>query len=103
MRRLIAVELKMTTFQPEHAGQMEWYLKWLNKHERRQGEESPLGIIICAGKDQEDIELLELDKTGIHVAQFLTALPEKDVFEVKLRQAILVARENYAKKLINER
>ena len=100
MRRLIAVELKMTSFQPEHAGQMEWYLKWLDKHERRHGEEKPLGIIICAGKDQEDIELLELDKTGIHVAQYITELPQREVFEAKLRQAILVARENYTKKLI---
>lgn len=102
MRRLIAVELKMTTFQPEHAGQMEWYLKWLNRHERRQGEESPLGIIICAGKDQEDIELLELDKSGIHVAQYITELPNKEVFEAKLKQVILIARENYAKQLIEK-
>lgn len=102
MRRLIAIELKMTSFQPEHAGQMEWYLKWLDKHERRDGEDKPLGIIICAGKDQEDIELLELDKNGIHVAQFITELPQKEVFESKLRQAILIARENYAKKLIEE-
>ena len=101
MRRLIAIELKMTTFQPEHAGQMEWYLKWLDKYERRHGEEKPLGIIICAGKDQEDIELLELDKTGIHVAQYLTELPQKDILEHKLRQAIAIARENYAKKFID--
>jgi hypothetical protein len=101
MRRLIAIELKMTSFQPEHAGQMEWYLKWLDKHERRALEEKPLGIIICAGKDQEDIELLELDKNGIHVAGYLTELPEKRVFENKLRQVIAVARENHAKKLID--
>lgn len=102
MRRLVAVELKMTTFQPEHAGQMEWYLKWLDKHERRSTEEKPLGIIICSSKDQEDIELLELDKNGIHVAQYITALPQKDVFERKLKQAITLAKENYAKKLINQ-
>lgn len=102
MHRLIAIELKMTSFQPEHAGQMEWYLKWLDKHERRKLEEKPLGIIICAGKDQEDMELLELDKNGIHVAEYLTELPEKQVFENKLRQAIAIARENHAKKLIDK-
>ncbi len=102
MRRLIAIELKMTAFQPEHAGQMEWYLKWLDKHERRQNEEKPLGIIICAGKDQEDIELLELDKNGIHVAQYITELPRKDLFESKLKQVIAIARENYEKQLINK-
>lgn len=100
MRRLIAIELKMTSFQPEHAGQMEWYLKWLDKYERRNLEEKPLGIIICAGKDQEDIELLELDKNGIHVAQYITELPQKDILESKLRQAIALGRENHAKKLI---
>jgi len=98
MRRLIAIELKMTNFQPEHVGQMEWYLKWLNKYERRASEEKPLGIIICAGKDQEDIELLELDKNTIHVAEYLSELPQKDLLENKLRKAIATARETYAKK-----
>ena len=102
MFRLIAIELKMTSFQPEHAGQMEWYLKWLDKHERRKNEAKPLGIIICAEKDQEDIELLELDKNGIHVAGYMTELPEKQVFENKLRKAIAIAKENHAKKLIGK-
>jgi predicted nuclease of restriction endonuclease-like (RecB) superfamily len=102
MCRLIAIELKMTSFQPEHAGQMEWYLKWLDKYERKNNEEKPLGIIICAGKDQEDIELLELDKNGIHVAGYLTELPQKDLIEHKLRQAIILARENYNKKLLDK-
>lgn len=102
MRRLIAVELKLTSFQPEHIGQMEWYLKWLNKYERKSGEEQPLGIIICSDKDQEDIELLELDKTGIHVAQYITELPPKEAFQTKLRYAINLAKENYAKQLIDK-
>ena len=102
MRRLIAIELKMTQFQPDHAGQMEWYLKWLDKYERKPSEDKPLGIIICAGKDQEDIELLELDKNGIHVAEYLTELPEKSILEQKLRYAISIAKENHAKKLITQ-
>lgn len=97
MKRLIAIELKLDNFQPEHAGQMEWYLKWLDKYERRPGEEQPLGIIICAGKDQEDIELMELGKNGIHVAQYLTELPPKEIFEEKLRKAIELAREKYTR------
>lgn len=100
MHRLIAIELKMLSFQPEHAGQMEWYLKWLDKYERRDFEEKPLGIIICADKDQKDIELLELDKNGIHVAKYITELPQKDIFENKLKQAITIA--NHAKKLIDK-
>ena len=56
---------------------MEWYLKWLDKNEKRPGEEKPLGIIICSDKDQEDVELMELGKNGIHVAQYLTDLLPK--------------------------
>lgn len=100
MRKLIAVELKLVSFQPEHAGQMEWYLKWLDKHERRPGEEKPLGIIICADKDQEDVELMELGKNGIHVAQYLTELPPKEIFEEKLRKVIEVAREKHERLLL---
>lgn len=97
MRRLIGIELKLSTFQPEHAGQMEWYLKWLDKHERRPGEEKPLGIIICSDKDQEDLELLELGKNGIHVSQYLAELPPRKMFEKKLRDVIENAREKYAR------
>lgn len=97
MRRLIAIELKLVSFQPEHAGQMEWYLKWLDKHEKRSGEEKPLGIIICTDKDQEDVELLELGKNGIHVSQYFAALPPRKIFEKKLRNAIDHAREKHAK------
>jgi len=97
MRRLIAIELKLSIFQPEHAGQMEWYLKWLDKHERRPGEEKPLGIIICSDKDQEDLELLELGKNGIHVSQYLAELPPRKMFEKKLRNVIENAREKYAR------
>lgn len=97
MKRLIAIELKLSIFQPEHAGQMEWYLKWLDKHEKRPGEEKPLGIIICSDKDQEDLELLELGKNGIHVSQYLAELPPRKIFEKKLRDIIENAREKYAK------
>lgn len=100
MRRLIAIDLKYVGFQPEHAGQMEWYLKWLNKYERRTEEESPLGIIICAEKDQEDVELLELGKNGIHVAQYLIDLPPKKILEEKLKRAISLAREKHERLML---
>lgn len=95
MRRLIAIELKLGRFEPEHKGQMEWYLRWLDKNERKEGEEKPLGIILCADKDQEDIEYLELDQVGIHVTQYLTELPPKKLLEEKLHRAIAIAREQY--------
>lgn len=88
LRRLIAIELKLSAFKTEHKGQMELYLRWLDKYERQPGEEAPLGIILCAGKKQKQIELLELDKSGIHVAEYLTALPPREILMQKLRIAI---------------
>jgi hypothetical protein len=64
--------LKLGDFKPADKGQMELYLRWLDKYERQSDENPPLGIILCAGKKQEQIELLELCKTGIHVAEYLT-------------------------------
>jgi len=92
MRRLVAVELKLDKFKPEHKGQVELYLRWLNKYERNEGEETPIGLILCAKKSQETVELLELDKSGIHVAQYITQLPPKEVFEEKLHKAIVKAK-----------
>ena len=98
LRRLIAIDLKLGDFDPAYKGQMEWYLNWLNTNERFDYEDRPMGIILCAGKDHDDIEYLEMDKTGIHVAQYLTELPPKEVLESHLRKAIAVAKENLLKK-----
>ncbi len=92
LRRLVAVELKLDRFRPEHKGQMELYLRWLDKHERKGGEEAPIGIILCSGKDRGRIELLELDKTGIHVAEYLTVLPPKEIMQTKLQEAVAFSR-----------
>jgi predicted nuclease of restriction endonuclease-like (RecB) superfamily len=97
LRRLIAIELKIGDFEPSHKGQMEWYLNWLDRNERKTGEERPLGIILCADKDQEDVEYLELNASGIHVAQYLTELPSPELLEAKLRKAIDIAREKHEK------
>lgn len=70
--RIIALELKLGKFQAADKGQMELYLRWLDKNERREDEHSPLGVILCADKNNEQVELLELHQSGIHVAQYLT-------------------------------
>jgi predicted nuclease of restriction endonuclease-like (RecB) superfamily len=93
LKRLVAIELKLGNFQPGYKGQMELYLRWLAKYEREPDENPPLGIILCAGKKQEQIELLELDKSGIHVAEYLTILPPKEVLQAKLQRAITDARK----------
>lgn len=88
LRRLVAVDLKLGDFKAEYKGQMELYLRWLAKYEQEPGEAAPLGIILCSGKNQEQIELLELDASGIHVAEYLTVLPPKEVLQAKLHEAI---------------
>jgi predicted nuclease of restriction endonuclease-like (RecB) superfamily len=100
LKRLVAIELKLGDFKPEYKGQMELYLRWLDKHERRADEESPMGLILCAGKRQERIELLELGRSGIHVAEYLTILPPKKVLQEKLQKAIEHARQRLSN--INE-
>ena len=95
LKRLIAIDLKIGKFKAAYKGQMELYLKWLEKHEKEEEENSPLGIILCANKQSEQIELLELDKSNIHVAQYLTVLPDKKLLESKLHQALDNAKLKY--------
>ncbi len=96
LRRLVAIELKLDKFRPEHKGQMELYLRWLDKYERKQGEESPLGMILCAGKKQEQIELLELGGAGIHVAEYLVELPPRKLLAEKLHRAVELSRVRFS-------
>ncbi len=96
LKRLILLELKLDKFSAAHKGQVELYLRWLNKHERKEGEEAPLGIILCAEKNQEQVELLEMGQGGIHVAEYLTQLPPKEILQKKLHLAIASAREKLA-------
>ncbi len=100
LKRLIAIDLKIGEFEPAYKGQMEWYLKWLEENEVLPGEKKPLGIILCSSKDEEDIKYLELDKSGIHVAQYFTELPPKELLESKLREAINTAKEIHLRKQV---
>ena len=93
LKRLIAIELKLGKFKPAYKGQMELYLRWLEKYEKEPGEETPLGLILCAGKASEQIELLQLDKSGIKVAEYMTELPKREVLEQKLHKAVELARK----------
>jgi hypothetical protein len=90
--RLVAIELKIGDFKPADSGQMELYLRWLDRHERQPSEQAPLGIILCAGKKRETVEYLDLDARGIHVAEYLTDLPPREVLQERLHRAIEAAR-----------
>jgi len=98
LRRLVAIELKLGEFKAEYKGQMELYLRWLAKNDQEPGDAPPLGIILCTGKKHEQIELLELDKSGIHVAEYLTVLPPREVFQQKIHDAMAQAQMRLAHK-----
>jgi predicted nuclease of restriction endonuclease-like (RecB) superfamily len=98
LRRLVAIELKLGEFEAAHKGQMELYLRWLQKHEEVEGEKEPIGLILCAGKNDEHVELLQLDRSNIRVAQYFTVLPPKRLLQAKFHQAVELAKERLARK-----
>ena len=93
LKRLVAIELKLGKFEASHKGQMELYLKWLNKYEKNEGENEPIGLILCAESNKEQVELLEMHKDGIMVAEYLTVMPPKEELEAKLHQLLVEAKE----------
>jgi predicted nuclease of restriction endonuclease-like (RecB) superfamily len=103
LRRLVAIELKLGRFKAAHKGQMELYLKWLDKHERQADEEAPIGLILCAESSREQVELLQMHKDGITVAEYWTELPPKAELEQRLHAALVEARERLASRGILER
>ena len=92
LRRLVAIDLKIGEFEAADKGQMELYLGWLKHHACEPEEGEPLGIILCAGKSDEHVALLELHKSGIHVASYLKNLLPKAELERKLHDAVRLAR-----------
>ena len=92
LKRFVAVELKLDRFKAAFKGQMELYLRWLEKHEMEADEASPLGLILCAEGSRETIELLRFDESGIHVAEYMTELPPREDLKKKLHLAIQLAR-----------
>lgn len=93
LRRLVAVELKLEKFQPAHKGQMELYLRWLDKYDRAAGEESPIGLILCAQADSEQVELLDLGSANIRVAEYLDKIPDIKLLREQLHRSVQRARE----------
>jgi len=92
LRRLVAIDLKLRDFRPGDKGQMELYLRWLDKFERKAGEETPIGLILCAGKKHETVELLDLENSGIRVSSYWTDVLPKAELQRKLHQAVQLAR-----------
>ena len=102
LKRLVAIDLKLGDFKAADKGQMELYLRWLEKHEMQDGEEAPLGLILCADKSSEKIELLQLDQSGIHVTNYLTELPPIEVLRSKLHESVQRAQALLDRRDISE-
>lgn len=98
LQRLVAVELKLGKFEAKHKGQMELYLKWLNKYEKQPNEQTPIGLILCAENSREQVELLEMHKDGIMVAEYWTELPPKKQLQQKIHSLLIEAKERIERK-----
>ena len=99
LKRLIAIDLKLGKFKSSYKGQMELYLRYLEKYEQEEGEELPVGLLMCAEGNYEQIELLQLDKSGIRVAEYITELPPKEILQNKLHRLIEMGKKNAENKL----
>ena len=98
LKCLIAIELKLGKFKAAHKGQMELYLRWLEKHEMVSGENLPIALILCSDKNEEHIELLQLEKSNIKIGEYLTKLPDMKLLESKLHQSINQAKNRLAQR-----
>jgi len=103
LQRLVAIELKLGKFKPQYEGQMLLYLRYLDKNERKENENSPIGLILCSEGNTEHIEYFMLENSNIKIAQYYTQLPNKKLLSEKLQKAIAVAREHYAEKMSNKK
>ena len=92
----MAIDLKLGRFRAADKGQMELYLRWLDENDRQPGEDTPLGLILCATKSAEQVRLLRLAESGIRVAEYMTELPSRQVLEHKLHEAIRLAQGRLA-------
>lgn len=96
LRCMVAIDLKLSNFKAAYKGQMELYLRWLERNEMLEGENKPIGLILCAGKNEEHIELMHLHESNIRVADYITKLPDRKVLEQKLQQAVERAKMRIA-------
>ncbi|WP_229203511.1 PDDEXK nuclease domain-containing protein [Dyadobacter jejuensis] len=99
LKCLVAIDLKIGEFEAGFKGQMELYLRYLEKYEKVDGENTPIGLILCTGKNEEHVELLQLDKSNIRVAEYLTVLPSENLLREKLHKAVEIAQQRLSRRL----
>ena len=96
LKSLVVIDLKIGEFDAAYKGEMDLYLAYLEKNEIVEGENSPIGLILCTGKNPEHIELLQLHKSNIKVADYFTILPSKEILLNRLRKAVEIAKNTLA-------
>jgi len=101
LRRLVVVELKVGPFKAEYKGQMELYLRWLDQYDRATGEQAPIGLILCATKDAEQVKLMDMEASNIRVAEYLAHIPDMKVLQAQLHRAVALARDRAAQGLLS--
>lgn len=97
LKCLVAIDLKIGEFEAANKGQMELYLRYLEKYEQMEDENTPIGLILCTGKNKEHVELMQLDKSNIRVADYLTVLPSQKLLQEKLHRAVEIAQQKMSK------
>ena len=103
LKCLVAIDLKLGKFKPKYKGQMELYLKYLQKHDMQEGENPPIGLLLCSEGNTEHIELMMLDEPNIKVSQYPVSLICNSGGEsisicnaIKQRYAAAVVRQPYS-------
>ena len=94
---LVAIELKVGEFQPEHLGKLEFYLEALDRDVRKPHEQPAIGVLLCASKDSEVVEYaLSRSLSPALIAEYQTKLPDKRLLQDKLHEfyELLAAEEN---------
>ncbi len=96
LKCLVAIDLKTRPFKAQDKGQMELYLNWLEKYEKQEGENPPIGLILCTDIKKDYFELLELNKENLRAASYLLEIPDMKALEKKLKERIQASRELFA-------
>ena len=73
---------------------------WINR-KKAEGEQSPIRLILCTGSSREQIELLEMHKDGIMVAEYWTELPPKEQLEKKIHSILISTRERMERRRVD--
>jgi len=90
LNSLVALELKVSRFEPEYLGKLAFYLEALDRDVRKAHERPSIGVLLCASKDDEVVEYsLSRTLSPALIAEYQTQLPDKKLLQAKLREFYL--------------